>query len=81
LSGVGGAARVWNPYSVFFTHLSLGLPAGATTLPQEMAGLLCVCSKLEDLDMRGSNGALYSRVADITALASGTQLLSLKLPW
>jgi hypothetical protein len=32
----------------WLTHLSLEPPASATALPQEMAGMLSACSKLED---------------------------------
>jgi hypothetical protein len=62
----------------FLKQLSLRLPAGVTALPQEMAGMLSGCSKLEDLAMRSSKK--YASLVDITALAAGTQLLSLQLP-
>jgi hypothetical protein len=62
--------------SPFLTHLSLFLPTSATALPQQMAGVLSACSKLEDLAL----SSLRSRIVDIDVLASGTQLLSLQLP-
>jgi hypothetical protein len=66
--------------STALTHLSLVLPDSATALPQQMAGMLSACSKLEDVGMRSSVGST-SGLVDISALAAGTQLLSLKLPW
>jgi hypothetical protein len=89
-----GAAAMGSPtdYEViastapWLTHLSLELPASATALPQEMAGLLAACSKLEDLAMRAfheadpGGGQSLSSIVSMDALAVGTQLLSLKLP-
>jgi hypothetical protein len=76
----------------WLTHLSLELPASATALPQEMAGLLSACSNLEagDLAVRAfdearpgtsGGGRTRSSIANVDALAAGTQLLSLRLPW
>jgi Leucine-rich repeat (LRR) protein len=75
--------------ALFLTHLRMELPDSATALPQEMAGLLSACSRLENLAMRaydesgpmGSVAWQPSHLMDIDALlAAGTQLLSLQLP-
>ncbi|KAG1673938.1 hypothetical protein FOA52_015693 [Chlamydomonas sp. UWO 241] len=76
----------------WLTHLSLDLPARAIALPQHMAGVLSACSKLEDLEMRafdearpGTSGSVrsegLSKIANMDALAAGTQLRRLQLPW
>jgi hypothetical protein len=70
----------------FLTHLSVQLPASATTLPQHMASLLSACSKLVDLavDVYDETNTIHmfhaSSLLDVQALAAGTQLLSLQLP-
>ncbi|KAG1655768.1 hypothetical protein FOA52_008475 [Chlamydomonas sp. UWO 241] len=80
----------------WLTHFSYSLPASATALPQQMASLLAACSKLQDLAIlvRYSHAAKLpqtvegfsfvrggtSNLADVSALATGTQLLSLRLP-
>jgi hypothetical protein len=61
----------------FLTHLSLALPATSKALRREMSGLLSACSKLEDLALSAIGN---SKLADITVLAVGTQLVRLKLP-
>jgi hypothetical protein len=70
--------------SPFLTHLSLELPTSATALPQEMAWVLSACSKLAHLAIRAydetGGGHCLSNIVGIGALASGTQLMSLKLP-
>ncbi|KAG1670358.1 hypothetical protein FOA52_000118 [Chlamydomonas sp. UWO 241] len=73
--------------SPWLTHLSLELPASDTDLPQQMAVVLSACSKLEGLAIRDYDDSMpaavprYSSIVDIGALAAGTQLLSVKLPW
>ncbi|KAG1674575.1 hypothetical protein FOA52_001824 [Chlamydomonas sp. UWO 241] len=68
--------------SPWLTHLSLELPASVTALPHHMAGVLSACSKLEDLAMSEPDDASGgTSIANIDALATGTQLLSLRLPW
>ncbi|KAG1656119.1 hypothetical protein FOA52_007818 [Chlamydomonas sp. UWO 241] len=71
----------------WLTQLSVQLPASATTLPQHMASLLSVCSKLEDLtlDVHDESKPVYmqqvSSLSDVDALAAaGPLLLSLQLP-
>jgi hypothetical protein len=51
-----------------------------------MAGVLSACSKLEDLELfyggSGTEDELeLASIVDIAALAAGTSLLSLQLPW
>jgi Leucine-rich repeat (LRR) protein len=75
--------------SPWLTHLGLELPASATALPQQMAGVLSACSKLEELAMRSyrlgtsSDRSMqpFSNIVNVDALAACTQLLSLELPW
>jgi hypothetical protein len=68
--------------SPWLTHLSLWVPASATALPQEIAGLLSACRKLESLDMcdDANDSGDQSTLVDVGALAAGTHLLSLRLP-
>ncbi|KAG1656397.1 hypothetical protein FOA52_008807 [Chlamydomonas sp. UWO 241] len=65
----------------WLTQLSLKPPASATALPQEMAGLLSACSKLEELALDGTVPAACeeSRLVDIVALAAASHLLRLRL--
>jgi hypothetical protein len=63
--------------ALFLTLLSLRLPASATVLPQQMAGLLSACSKLEEAAAKSEADLVLTNLAPLAALGN-MQILDIR---